>query len=56
MGRGGKILCSAAVLAVVVEAGLRISRRALRNRAMVMIAVVAFIGIFVMKRMISFKF
>ena len=39
----------AAVLAVVVEAGLRISRRALRNRAMVMIAVVAFIGIFVMK-------
>lgn len=39
----------AAVLAVVVEAGLRISRRALRNRAMVMIAIVAFIGIFVMK-------
>lgn len=39
----------AAVLAVVVEAGLRISRRALKNRAMVVIAIVAFIGIYLFK-------
>jgi len=39
----------AAVLAVVVEAGLRISRRALKNRAMVVIAVAAFIGIYLFK-------
>lgn len=37
----------AAVLAVVVEAVLRIGRRALKNRAMVAIAVAAFIGIYV---------
>lgn len=39
----------AAVLAVVVEAGLRISRRALKNRAMVFIAISAFIGIYLFK-------
>lgn len=39
----------AAVLAVVVEAGLRISRRALKNRAMIVIAVAAFIGIYLFK-------
>lgn len=39
----------AAVLAVVVEAVLRIGRRALRNRAMVALAVAAFIGIYVFK-------
>jgi chromate transporter len=39
----------AAVLAVVIEAGLRISRRALKNRAMVVIASAAFIGIYLMK-------
>lgn len=39
----------AAVLAVVVEAGLRIGRRALANRAMVVIAIAAFVGIYVMK-------
>lgn len=39
----------AAVLAVVVEAGLRISRRALKNRAMVVIAIAAFIGIYLFK-------
>lgn len=38
----------AAVLAVVVEAVLRIGRRALKNRTMVAIAVVAFIGIYVL--------
>lgn len=37
----------AAVLAVVVEAVLRIGRRALKNRALVGIAVAAFIGIYV---------
>jgi chromate transporter len=37
----------AAVLAVVVEAVLRIGRRALKNRTMVAIAVAAFIGIYV---------
>jgi chromate transporter len=39
----------AAVLAVVVEAGLRISRRALKSRAMVAIAVVAFIAIYLVR-------
>ncbi|MDP3410918.1 chromate efflux transporter [Bosea sp. (in: a-proteobacteria)] len=39
----------AAVLAVVVEAGLRISRRALKNRAMGAIAVAAFVAIFLFK-------
>jgi len=39
----------AAVLAVVVEAGLRISRRALKNRAMVVIAIAAFIGIYLFR-------
>jgi chromate transporter len=37
----------AAVLAVVVEAVLRIGRRALKNRAMMAIAVAAFVGIYV---------
>jgi chromate transporter len=37
----------AAVLAVVVEAVLRIGRRALKNRVMIWIAVAAFIGIYV---------
>ncbi|MDR4305294.1 chromate efflux transporter [Chelatococcus sambhunathii] len=36
----------AAVLAVVVEALIRVGRRALRNRVMVWIAVAAFLGIF----------
>lgn len=35
----------AAVLAVVIEAGIRISRRALKNRAMVAVAIAAFIAI-----------
>ncbi|NVO17697.1 MAG: chromate efflux transporter [Rhodoplanes sp.] len=39
----------AAVLAVVVEAVLRIGRRALKNRAMVAIAVAAFVGIYVLQ-------
>ena len=39
----------AAVLAVVVEALLRIGRRALKNRAMVAIAAAAFIGIYVFR-------
>jgi len=39
----------AAVLAVVVEASLRIGRRALKNRAMIVIAVAAFIGIYLFK-------
>lgn len=39
----------AAVLAVVIEASLRISRRALKNRAMVMIAIAAFVGIYLFK-------
>jgi chromate transporter len=39
----------AAVLAVVVEAVLRIGRRALRNRAMMAIAAASFIGIFLLK-------
>ncbi|HQS49879.1 MAG TPA: chromate transporter, partial [Xanthobacteraceae bacterium] len=39
----------AAVLAVVVEAVLRIGRRALKNRVMIAIAVAAFIGIFVFR-------
>ncbi len=39
----------AAVLAVVIEAGLRISRRALKNRAMIAIAVAAFVAIFLFK-------
>jgi len=37
----------AAVLAVVVEAVLRIGKRALKNRVMVALAVAAFVGIFV---------
>jgi chromate transporter len=37
----------AAVLAVVVEAVLRIGRRALKNHALVAVAAVAFVGIFV---------
>ncbi|ACK49279.1 chromate transporter, chromate ion transporter (CHR) family [Methylocella silvestris BL2] len=37
----------AAVLAVVVEAMLRIARRALKNRAMVAIAAAAFLGLYV---------
>ena len=36
----------AAVLAVVIEAGLRISRRALKNRAMVALAIATFLAIF----------
>jgi chromate transporter len=39
----------AAVLAVVVEAVIRIGRRALRNRAMIAIAAAAFIGIYALK-------
>jgi chromate transporter len=39
----------AVVLAIVVEAILRIGRRALKNRVAVAIAVAAFIGIFVLK-------
>jgi chromate transporter len=39
----------AAVLAVVIEAVLRIGKRALKNRIMVAIAVAAFIGIYVFK-------
>lgn len=39
----------AAVLAVVVEAVLRIGRRALKNRIMLGIAVAAFVGIYVFK-------
>jgi chromate transporter len=39
----------AAVLAVVIEAVLRIGRRALKNRIMVAIAVAAFIGIYVFR-------
>lgn len=39
----------AAVLAVVIEAGLRISRRALKNRAMIAIAVAAFLALFLFK-------
>lgn len=39
----------AAVLAVVVEAVLRIGRRALKNRVMIGIAVAAFLGIYVLR-------
>jgi chromate transporter len=39
----------AAVLAVVVEAVIRIGRRALRNRVMVSVAVAAFVGIFLLR-------
>jgi len=39
----------AAVLAVVVEAVIRIGRRALKNRVMVGVAAAAFVGIFLMK-------
>lgn len=39
----------AAVLAVVIEAGIRISRRALKNRAMVVIAIAAFLALFLFK-------
>jgi chromate transporter len=37
----------AAVLAVVVEAGIRISRRAIRNQTMAMVALGAFVAIFI---------
>lgn len=39
----------AAVLAIVVEAVLRIARRALKNRTMIAIAIAAFVGIFVLR-------
>ena len=39
----------AAVLAIVIEAGIRISRRALRNGAMVAVAVAAFVAIFLFR-------
>lgn len=39
----------AAVLAVVVEASLRIGKRALKNRAMVVVAIAAFVGIYMFK-------
>ena len=39
----------AAVLAVVIEAVLRIGRRALKNRAMVAIAMAAFVGIYLFR-------
>ncbi len=39
----------AAVLAIVIEAGIRISRRALKNGAMVCVAVAAFVAIFLFK-------
>jgi len=39
----------AAVLAIVIEAGIRISRRALRNGAMVVVAVAAFVALFLFK-------
>jgi chromate transporter len=39
----------AAVLAVVIEAGIRISKRALKNRAMVLIAVAAFLALFLVQ-------
>ncbi len=39
----------AAVLAVVIEAGMRISRRALKNRAMAGIAIAAFIAIYLVR-------
>jgi chromate transporter len=39
----------AAVLAVVIEAGIRISKRALKNRAMRLIALAAFVAIFLFK-------
>ncbi|TGS28862.1 chromate transporter, partial [bacterium M00.F.Ca.ET.180.01.1.1] len=39
----------AAVLAVVVEAVIRIGKRALKNRVMVAIAVAAFLAIYVLK-------
>jgi len=39
----------AAVLAVVVQAGMRIGNRALKSRAMVAIAVAAFLGIYLLK-------
>lgn len=39
----------AAVLAIVIEAGLRISRRALKNGAMIAVAVAAFIAIFLFR-------
>jgi chromate transporter len=39
----------AAVLAVVVEAVLRIGRRALKNRVMISIAVTAFLGIYLLR-------
>jgi chromate transporter len=39
----------AAVLAIVIEAGLRISKRALKNRAMIVIAIAAFLALFLLK-------
>jgi chromate transporter len=39
----------AAVLAVVIEAGLRIGRRALKNRAMMALAIIAFVALFLFK-------
>jgi chromate transporter len=39
----------AAVLAVVIEAGLRISRRALKNRAMLALAIAAFVALFLFR-------
>ncbi|RDJ27451.1 chromate transporter [Bosea caraganae] len=39
----------AAVLAIVIEAGLRISRRALKNEAMVALAIAAFVAIYFFK-------
>ena len=39
----------AAVLAVVVEAMLRIGKRALKNRAMIVIAIAAFLGLYVLQ-------
>ncbi len=43
----------AAVLAVVVEAVIRIGKRALKNRVMVAIAVVAFVAIYVVQLAVS---
>jgi chromate transporter len=39
----------AAVLAIVIEAGLRISKRALKNEAMVAIAIAAFVAIYLLR-------
>ncbi|MFX4581741.1 chromate transporter, partial [Acinetobacter baumannii] len=37
----------AAVLAVVLEAVMRVGRRALKNKVMVIVAILSFIGIFI---------